>query len=451
MPDTKTPSAVPPVMADTERSAAIARALDGETRGHYAPFRGAYRELPVVRIDPDFLVYRADNGRLIAEVEERFAGDEAAIARFRSGEATSATQSALHQMLVAKARDEKGPILQELERLKQQTEPLLVTGDGVVVNGNRRLAAMRELRARDPQVFSMFCEVHAAVLPADTTPADMELAEAALQMAPETKLAYGWINRRLKMRDQRVRLAMSQADLAEAYRIEPAEIAREAAELDLAEAYLQWSGAPGRYSLISDAEPLFRGLATVLPEIEAGLRDLWRQAGFAMIEARAEKGGDPAAYLPFVAPNPGYAPRWLMVNFAVERGLAPSEDESGAVSPQMHQALASALSQKAQAASNARTLMSLADTLRVVHHNKEAPDRLVRQVRGARRTIENIKPQDLSEEQTRKLRSEIAAIQAHASFLLDDEAPPLIRNPAVRGARDAWRTIKRRVAGSPSK
>lgn len=442
-------AAVPPIMDRADRSAKIARALGGDTRGHYAPFRGAYRELPVVRIDPSCLVYRADNGRLIAEIEELHGGDREAIARFRAGEATAETQFALHALLVEKAGDENGPILQELQRLKQQTEPLLVTADGVVVNGNRRLAAMRELRAGDPDAFATFGQVHAAVLPAETTPADMELVEAALQMAPETKLAYGWVNRRLKLRDQRTRLGMSDEAMAQAYRIEPDAIARELDELALAETYLERLGEPGRYSQIADAEPLFRGLAAVLPDIEPGLRDLWQAAGFAMIEARAAKGCDPAAYLPFVAPNPPYAPRWLMVNLAVERGLVPSGDDGAAIPPDVHAALAGVLGARSEALANARALISLSDTLRVVHHNREAPDRLVRQVRGARRTIENIKPQDLSDEQMRRLRTEIAAIQSHANFLLDDAPPPLIRNPAVRSARDAWRTVKRRIAGRP--
>jgi hypothetical protein len=47
----------------------------------------------------------------------------------------------------------------ELEREARQVEPLLVTAEGLVVNGNRRLAAMRALQLRDPVRYAGFAEV----------------------------------------------------------------------------------------------------------------------------------------------------------------------------------------------------------------------------------------------------------------------------------------------------
>ena len=43
--------------------------------------------------------------------------------------------------------------------------------------------------------------------------AGVELLEAALQMAPDLKLDYSWINRRLKLRDHVERLALPQDDV----------------------------------------------------------------------------------------------------------------------------------------------------------------------------------------------------------------------------------------------
>jgi hypothetical protein len=124
---------------------------------------------------------------------------------------------------VEKARDPQGPILQELERLAVQTEPLLMDAEGVVVNGNRRLAAMRWLLAVDAQRYSRFEQPMAAVLPPEVERADLEFIEAALQMAPETKLAYSWLDRRLKLREQREQLGLADAWIVEAFRMDEPE------------------------------------------------------------------------------------------------------------------------------------------------------------------------------------------------------------------------------------
>jgi hypothetical protein len=219
-------------------------------------------------------------------------------------------QQLLHQLLVAEAGDPRGPILHELERQQLQTEPLLITAEGVVVNGNRRLAAMRELLHCDPERFAGFATVSAAMLPAEAVAADLEFVEAALQMAPETKLAYGWIGRRLKMRRQRDELKLPLESMCESYRVEDAAaIDREIQELALAEDYLDsYRGEPGHYSLIVDAEALFVGLRERLSLLPAPLRRLWRLAGFAMIDGRAHVQGPMDRQFPFAPPAPEHLP-----------------------------------------------------------------------------------------------------------------------------------------------
>ncbi len=209
-------------------------------------------------------------------------------------------QQLLHRFLLDKARDPGGPVLQELERQGLQTEPLLITADGLLINGNRRLAAMRQLLAQDPARFASFAEITAAVLPADAGSVDLDAIEAALQMAPETKLAYGWINRRLKLRRQRDDLKLPLQTILDAYRMPgPIQLDREIEELALAEDYLaDYCDAPGLYSLVGQAEALFVGLRERLAALPDELRPLWRLAGFAMINGRPVGGRADGALLP---------------------------------------------------------------------------------------------------------------------------------------------------------
>ena len=113
---------------------------------------------------------------------------------------TAEVQAILRSLLIEKARDPDGPVYDELEKHRRQTEPLLIQYDGTVLNGNRRLAAMRELLGRDEAHYGRFSTVQVAVLPADLQQNELEFIEAALQMAPDLKLDYSWINRRLKLR-----------------------------------------------------------------------------------------------------------------------------------------------------------------------------------------------------------------------------------------------------------
>ncbi len=141
---------------------------------HMVLFQGRYREFPVTKVPGEALVYRVENGRLAAELEEHAAATGISVEELRRGAETLDVQQRLHALLLAKSMDVHGPIFAELERLGQQTEPLLVLFDGVVINGNRRLAAMRELARRDAARYAAFREVAVAVLPPGTEPQEIE-------------------------------------------------------------------------------------------------------------------------------------------------------------------------------------------------------------------------------------------------------------------------------------
>ncbi len=92
---------------------------------------------------------------------------------------------------------------------------------------------MRVLLSLDPDRYAAFANVATAVLPDTITTEAVEFIEAALQMVPDLKLAYGWINRRLKLRDHARDLPREK--IVEAYRFSDAvEIDRELAELQMA-------------------------------------------------------------------------------------------------------------------------------------------------------------------------------------------------------------------------
>ncbi len=405
------------------REERIARLLDGEPPSQFVPYQGGYRRAPVVEVAQDLLVYRAENGRLIAELKEHAREHGLDLADLSARQETQEVQALLHGFLSAKAADPKGPILRELARLAQQTEPLLITADGVLVNGNRRLAAMRELLEQDPDRYASFADVSAAVLPPDISAQDLEHAEAALQLAPETKLAYGWMNRRLKLKRQLVELGLTRETIADAYRMDdPAQLDRELEELALAEDYLDsYCKSPGAYSLIADAEALFVGLDAQLKELPESLRRMWRLAGFSMICGREAVHGPMDRHFPFADPSPGQLPSIALRLFAEENDLveaSPSPGHDTSLPASARGALMTLFADDSRSRIVGPQLFAVMEGLRAEYQDQSSPVRALKLLEKLRQTVALLEPERLTDAQRRKLRNDAAAFQTQVSVLL---------------------------------
>ena len=149
-----------------------------------------------------------------------------------------------------------------MERVATQRESLLLTSDGVVLNGNRRLAALRALFEDDARTYSSFSHVDVIILPKAANEQDLELLEAELQMAPETKLEYGWVERRLKLRRHADVLKIPRDQIKATYRFRREEdINVELQQLALAEEYLEkYLHKPRAYREVAQSEQLFKDL-----------------------------------------------------------------------------------------------------------------------------------------------------------------------------------------------
>lgn len=102
------------------------------------------------------------------------------------------------------AQDAQYAILQGQERFPElkndlkergQQDPAIITADGVLINGNRRTAALRSLFTEDDVPAARY--VKCLVLPADATLAELVDLETELQVAQDFKQEYAWINEAL--------------------------------------------------------------------------------------------------------------------------------------------------------------------------------------------------------------------------------------------------------------
>ena len=244
-------------------------------------------ELPVVRLDISVPIYRMENFRTrtmqIKYIHERELRNDF----FSSGQENESSQRAQHDILVAYATRGRSssvtPIMDHL-RGEEQREPLLVTSEGVVVNGNRRLAAMRELFVQDPTRFGHFGYVDCAVLPSSITPNEIVELEVRLQMRPETKLPYGWIEESMAIKEM-LNKGMQTSHVADLIKKKPKEILTAERALTEVDIYLkEWLNDPENYQKVEDAAQFFGDLAKALVDVEGSMLEVKRRIAWTLLE-----------------------------------------------------------------------------------------------------------------------------------------------------------------------
>jgi hypothetical protein len=252
-------------------------------------FRSARAELKKVRIPQDMLLYRMENFRTFIDQQAYISREQKPHNFFVAGQENESVQQVQHGILGELARrgraDSIVPVIDVLKKEKQR-EPLLITHRGVVVNGNRRLAAMRELLDENGHLYEEFNHISCLVLPEDATPEDIVEIEAGLQARPETKLDYDWIGDAQLIR-KLMSLGRTERQLADRLRRKPAEIRNLLAALSEANLYLkEWREAEGDYTLVRDSEQFFKDLPGLLHGKDQALADASRVIAWTLHDNR---------------------------------------------------------------------------------------------------------------------------------------------------------------------
>ena len=402
-----------------ERLKRIKRAAKQPLGQHWVTLKQGPQQIPIIELDQNLLVYRADNGRLLAELGQRFAGQEGRIRALKQSEESTETQDLLHELLIAKAADPKGPILEELRRLAVQTEPLLADATGVVINGNRRLSAMRLLLTEDESRYRRFLQPQVAVLPKGVSREDLEYLETALQLAPETKLPYGWVERRLKLRHQTSELGLDAAWVLEAYRLDSEQqLKKELAELDLVETYLtQWHGTACEYPVVAESETLFKELCAQLHALKGPTRTVWTTIGLLLIHQRQQLPASVDGMYPFAAPAGESLPVQVLQHLAAELALAKAKSNSP-INKKTLRSLQNVVLQTQDRRAMATRIQGLIEELQKQHQKDRIPGRILKNLQQSNRLMEKLHAESLSERERAQLLGEAAAIKSRVDLLV---------------------------------
>jgi len=221
------------------------------------PFQGRLQYLKVYQVPIGLPKYRLNNGRTYAAQAEYLAKHAKLSADFftRDPESDEAIK-VQHVLLRDEIKDGAKELLAFFKK-HQQEDPFILTREGFVVNGNRRICAMRELVATDPTKFGHFEHIDVVILPpADEK--DIDELEAILQIREDIEADYSWTTFALMVRRRKEEHHYTIEQLKKLYEKKGREVDEVLDMLDYAEHYLSERGWAGQYHRVEDADYAFQ-------------------------------------------------------------------------------------------------------------------------------------------------------------------------------------------------
>jgi len=171
-------------------------------------WRGGQKHLYVISMPVDMLYFNPDTHRIRAQRSLDPDRDRVLEESPWSEEA----QAYLHDLLRRKPSEptQEDPeyiaLREELEDFGQR-EPGIISPDGIIVDGNTRCAAMRDLGIKDMRV---------GVLPPDTSRRDINDVELSLQLRRDKRRDYSYINRLIAIEEE-ISAGRREEDVARAF------------------------------------------------------------------------------------------------------------------------------------------------------------------------------------------------------------------------------------------
>lgn len=275
----------------SEREAIIKkrREASGEDGETIYDFRSGTLVPKVISLPIDLPVYRMENSRTFTAQQTSIAREGKPQDYFEKGQELNEAQQMQHAILFELAKRGTESVTPIVDVLVQegQRKAILITSTGVVVNGNRRLSAMRELvRKSDGSVDTRFQDVKCAVLPEDVTADELDDIEADEQARRQTKLDYDWIGDAHLIR-KHFNKGRTIKEVADRLRRNKSEIENVLQAFDEADLYLgEWLSKPGEYDRVQEGQQIFGDIPKNTTNKNSGLQNASRAIAWTIFENR---------------------------------------------------------------------------------------------------------------------------------------------------------------------
>ncbi len=161
-------------------------------------------KLPVIELDINFPIYNIMNGRTESKQNSFIRLNRKKPNHFVEGQETDRIQQLQHSILIKEATNSKADILKHLKKKKHflKSEPLILSNEGLVINGNRRLCATRELYYSQggADTYANFRKLPCAIIKKDLHIKEIVEIEDILQQHEDLKLEYDWYDKLLRVK-----------------------------------------------------------------------------------------------------------------------------------------------------------------------------------------------------------------------------------------------------------
>ena len=226
----------------------------------------AKRELLDVFLIPlEYLYYNIKNGRFKAEYLE--------LVRKNGGRELDPIDAKdakkLQNLLLGLDPIETKRTTQDIEQ-RGQWNPGIMTHDGFVIDGNRRLSILRVLSEKDKK----FNLMKLAWLPPNVDKNDLWKLEAGIQLGKDEIVKYGPINELLKLKEG-IDAGLDEQEIAETlYGYEDTkEIKNKLNRLLLIEDFLRFNGTPEKYNEVKNKVEHFINTQNILEYVKGRIED----------------------------------------------------------------------------------------------------------------------------------------------------------------------------------
>ncbi|EMT54685.1 hypothetical protein I532_03735 [Brevibacillus borstelensis AK1] len=251
-------------------------------------FQGRMEQFDVYTIPIEMPKYRLANGRTQAAQEEYISKhlelpEDYFEADLESEEVHSVQHDLLKKMLKSTNVD-----LISFFQTNIQEEPLILTRQGFVVNGNRRLCALRELYESDKDKYQRFKYIDVIILP-PCSEDDINELEAQLQIKKDIKADYSWISTACMLRKKQNQLNISNTNLAKLYGMKDKDVEELLDELEHVDAYLKNRKKPKEYENVGKSKYAFEQLRKCRNKINnAAEKDIFTSITYCIIDSPAQ-------------------------------------------------------------------------------------------------------------------------------------------------------------------
>jgi hypothetical protein len=237
-----------------ERIERVSKALEvaneaSNSRTYTIWWRGNRESFPVIVIPIEYVIYRIENSRTIREQIQYLEQNPHLDTDTFVDPETTAAQEAQHRILHEMLQKTGKKFIEDIEE-RGQDQPAIITHIGVLVNGNRRTCALKEINEQ---------YIDCIVLPKDATLTEIYDLEQELQISQDFKEPYHWVNEVLNIYHGIKDHGKNEDLLARHLRRDVAYVRQRTRMKEFIDKFLLWKKIAGKYnySKLDDAEQIF--------------------------------------------------------------------------------------------------------------------------------------------------------------------------------------------------